>query len=95
MEQIKFNNCSFSVDHVLSYTRKKFIKAYLGRAYFKGPMQEQRLNDLYSKCMTIRGVCDAPPEVVIAKEIEHDDKGENEALVEPRHSEGSGSDVEG
>jgi hypothetical protein len=73
MEQVKFNNCSFSVDHVLSYTRKKFIKAYLGRAYFAGAMQEQRLDDLYSKCMTIRGVSDSPPEIVIAKEIEHDD----------------------
>jgi hypothetical protein len=80
MEQIKFNNCSFSVDHVLSYTRKKFIKAYLGRAYFKGAMQEQRLNDLYSKCMTIRGVSDSPPEVVIEKEIEHDDSTDGAEL---------------
>jgi hypothetical protein len=80
MEQVKFNNCSFSVEHVLSYTRKKFIKAYLGRAYFKGPMQEQRLDDLYSKCMTIRGVSDSPPEVVIEKEIEHDDSTDGAEL---------------
>jgi hypothetical protein len=78
MEVLKFNNCSFKVDHVLSYTRKKFIKAYLGRNYFKGANQEQRLDDLYSKCMAIRGVSDSPPEIVIEQPIV-DDNSTNES----------------
>lgn len=84
MDSIKYERCSFKIDHVLKFTKEQFVNAYKGTDFLKGAKQVQMLEDCYDKCKAIRGVVDPLPESPLNEDYDNstndEELGESESV---------------
>jgi hypothetical protein len=78
---MRYNNININEDWVVTKTKDYIVEYGIKKGWFKNNQNQVAiLEDVWVKCMTIRGVSDSPPEVVIEKEIEHDDSTDGAEL---------------